>query len=71
MNDIKVVARRLKSERKKKHLSQEELGDLVWCSNATISMMERGDRRLSIDLAVQLADVFGCSVAWLLDLEEA
>lgn len=70
MNDPNVIARRVKDERRKKHMTLVAVAEKVYVSKSLLSMVEHGKRRLNVDLAVALAKVFGCSAAWLLDLED-
>lgn len=56
--------------RKKKKLTQEQLGKLVGVSEATISKYEVGTREPDNDMLLRLAEVLGVSVMYLLTGEE-
>lgn len=52
---------RLILERKKKGLTQSQLGKILGCSGATISHLESGRLDPSIDLSMELEAYFGIS----------
>jgi len=56
----------LRSEREKKGLSQEELGNLIRAVKSTISQYELGKRKPDTEILQQFADIFKCSVDYLL-----
>ncbi len=56
----------LRSERDKKGLSQEELGQLINAAKSTISQYELGKRKPDSDILQQFANIFNCSVDYLL-----
>jgi DNA-binding XRE family transcriptional regulator len=51
---------RLAVLRAERRLSRAELAELVDVNPQTIGSLERGDYYPSLDLAMQLAEVFGC-----------
>ena len=53
------------SERVKLGLSQEQLGSYVGVSRDVVSNWESGNTMPKVSMAVQLADVFGCSLDYL------
>ena len=61
---------RVKNLRRKKHLTQQELGELTSSCSKHISEIERGITGISIDMQIQLSDALGCSVDFLLKGEE-
>ena len=58
----------LKHERAKRHLTQEQVADLVGVSRKTINTIERGRFVPSTVLALKLAGVFGVPVELLFRL---
>lgn len=58
---------RLKWARKRKGLSQTQLGDLVNVSHATINRYENGVSEPSIDMIKKLAEVLDVSVEFLIE----
>lgn len=60
---------RLRWARKRKKLSQSELGQRVNVSHATINRYERGINEPSFDMVQKLADALDVSVEFLLGIE--
>ena len=56
----------IKTRRKDKGLSQEELAERVLVSTPMICQIERGTRNPSLQLGKAIADVLGCTVDELL-----
>ena len=56
----------IKTRRKEKGLSQEELAERVLVSTPMICQIERGTRNPSLPLGKAIADVLGCTVDELL-----
>lgn len=54
------------SERAKLNLTQEQLSKILEVSRDSISDWETGRSTLKADMAVRLADIFHCSVDYLL-----
>ncbi len=54
--DKKSMGALLKTLRKHKNLTQEQLGKLIGVKKAEISKLERGDRNLTIGSLIQLLD---------------
>ncbi len=54
--DKKSMGALLKTLRKCKNLTQEQLGKLIGVKKTEISKLERGDRNLTIDRLIQLLD---------------
>jgi transcriptional regulator with XRE-family HTH domain len=61
-----AMGQRIKSARKKKKLTQEQLAELCDLSTAHIGHVERGSRALSIETLVKLALVLDVSTDYLL-----
>ena len=60
------MSNRIKELRLENNLSQEELAGLVGTSRRMISFYEEGERHLSLNLAIKIADVFKCSLDYML-----
>lgn len=56
----------IKEIRLRKGLSQAEVAKALGVSSVVFSRYETGTRQPSIDMLIQLADIFGCSVDHLL-----
>ncbi len=52
----------LKHLREKKGLSQKELANAVHVSQPMIAQIERGTKRLTVELAKEILDVLGASI---------
>lgn len=61
---------KLKENRARLGINQQELGALVGASRQTISLIERGDYSPSVTLAIKIARVFGKHVDDVFDYEE-
>lgn len=61
---------RLKELRKSRGLTTAQLGEILGCSNPTITHYERGDRKPDPSTLLRLADYFNVSVDYLLGREE-
>lgn len=60
-----MVENRIKTLRKEKGLTQQELADRLGTSKSAISMYEKGNRRPSFEIADALSDFFGVSIGYL------
>ena len=54
-----VYGKTLRSERKKSGITQSELGIMIGKSKQWVSEFERGNIRLNMDIAIQLANALG------------
>jgi len=61
---------RLKELRMDKQLSQKELAELLSTGQSSISAWERGEREPLAHQLVELAQVFACSVDFLLGISD-
>ncbi len=61
---------KLKENRARLGINQQELGAMVGASRQTISLIERGDYSPSVTLAIKIARVFGKSVNEVFEYEE-
>ena len=59
----------IKTERKKKKITQEQLADLVGVSRQSINAIERGKYVPSTTLALKISEIFNTSVNKLFELE--
>ena len=60
---------RLREQRARMGLNQQQLGQLVGASRQTISLIERGDYHPSVLLALRIARVFGVPLEEIFFLE--
>ena len=63
------LANRLREQRARLGLNQQQLGQLVGASRQTISLIERGDYHPSVLLALRIARVFGVPLEEIFFLE--
>lgn len=66
---IEDSGHRIKSYRKKRQMTQEELADKIGISREYLGRIERGQNGISIDLAIILSDVFQVSVEEVLAVD--
>ena len=64
--DYKAFGKRLREYRLARHLTQEQLGELVGVSYQHIGMLERGKRSRSIEMLISLCYVLDCTCHSLL-----
>ena len=64
--DYKRLGSRIRAERQLLHLTQAQLADAVYISDAYMGAIERGERGLSLDTLVLLAERLGVTVDYLL-----
>ena len=57
-----TTAQIIKQKREGKSLSQAELAEAVGVSRGMIAQIERGTKMVTLPLAKELAEVFGCDV---------
>lgn len=60
-----VVARAVAAERARRGWTQQELGDRLRVSRASVGAMENGQRGISLDMLPKLCEVFGFGLAEL------
>lgn len=56
---------RVRQERKKLHLTQEQLAERIGVTTAFIGHIERAERRLSVESLIRLCNALGVSVDYL------
>ena len=62
---------RIKELRQKAGLSQKELAEAIGTERTVIAKYEAGSRRVNVDNARKMGNLFGCSMEYLLGLPEA
>ena len=65
----KKLGENIKMLRKQHGITQQKLADLLGLSRPTVSQIEIGERKLSADELIKLADIFNISVEYLLGLK--
>lgn len=65
----KKLGENIKILRKQHGITQQKLADLLGLSRPTVSQIEIGERKLSADELIKLADIFNISVEYLLGLK--
>jgi transcriptional regulator with XRE-family HTH domain len=65
----KKLGENIKILRKQHGITQQKLADLLGLSRPTVSQIETGERKLSADELIKLADIFNISVEYLLGLK--
>lgn len=61
-----ITSERIREERRRLGLTQEQLGKKLGKEKAFISRMETSGKHLTVDLLDELADIFNCSTDYLL-----
>lgn len=64
--DYKFIGKRIREERLKLRLTQENLSELVGISDSYLGQIERGEKCLTLDTLLSLANKLGVSVDYLL-----
>jgi len=64
--DYIALGRRIREERLKMNLTQEKLAEDIDISTAYVGQIERGDRNLTLDKLVLIANRLGITVDYLL-----
>jgi transcriptional regulator with XRE-family HTH domain len=65
-----IFSEKLKSERKKKGWSQEELAEKLYVSRQSVSKWENGQNYPSIEIIIKLSDLFHVTIDELLRSDE-
>lgn len=69
MSKLNAISYRVKEQRKKLGLTQEQLAQKCECSRVYLSQVENGKTTLSVTIAQRLADIFDCDLDYLLNNE--
>lgn len=64
--NYKVLGERIREERKRIHLTQAQLANEVGISDTYMGAIERGERSLTLDTLVKLANRIGVTIDYLL-----
>lgn len=64
--DYKLLGKRIREERSKQHLTQEQLAEDINISTAYLGQIERGERNLTLDKLIKIANRLGVTVDYLL-----
>lgn len=65
MYNAKLVGTRIRNRRKNFGLTQSQLAVRADTTEDAISEYERGERRMSLEMAVKLASILECDTDWL------
>ncbi len=68
-NCAKSLGERIKQQRKKRRLSQQQLADRLFVKQSTISGYESDQQLPSVDVLCQMAAIFDCKTDYLLGLD--
>lgn len=63
---MNLLSKRIKQLRKDRNLTQEELGKLIRVTKVSICCYEKGTRLPSLETLIDLSEVFGVSVDYIL-----
>lgn len=66
---VHTVANQIKKIREEKHLTQIDLAKLAGISQATLSLLEMGKIKITLEICLSLAEGLGCSLDYLLGRE--
>ena len=64
--DYRMLGKRIRKERLRLNLTQEQLSEDIEISTAYLGQIERGERSLTLDKLVKLANRLGVTVDYLL-----
>lgn len=64
--DYRMLGKRIREERLRLNLTQEQLSEDIEISTAYLGQIERGERSLTLDKLVKLANRLGVTVDYLL-----
>lgn len=65
----KAIGQRIKKLREEKGITQQDLADMLKVLRPTVSQIESGDRKISVDELIKLSEIFNISVPYLMGLE--
>jgi len=66
-NDLELVAHHLAAWREFRGMTQEQLGEAAGTTGSTISMLERGERGLSVKWLLRLAPALKTTPGFIID----
>ncbi|MBU5437177.1 helix-turn-helix domain-containing protein [Tissierella sp. MSJ-40] len=64
--NFKEIGSRIRAEREKLNLTREKFAEIIGLSSFYIGQIERGDRKMSVDTLIKIADSLHVSVDYLL-----
>lgn len=64
--DRKALGKRIRTERQQMHLSQEQLAEIIGVSSTYVGFIERGERSVTLEKIIQIANALHVSVDYLL-----
>lgn len=64
--DRKALGKRIRTERQQLNLTQEQFAELIGVSSTYIGFIERGERSVTLEKLIQIANAFHVSVDYLL-----
>ena len=64
--DIKLLGKRIREERRKRDLTQEQLAEAVDITYPYVGQVERGERGISLETLIKITNQFGVTVDYLL-----
>ncbi|MBQ7761559.1 MAG: helix-turn-helix transcriptional regulator [Clostridia bacterium] len=64
--DYRLIGERIKAERKKRGLTQENLAEKLDVSIGYVSQVERGITKISLDLLAEISAILKCDIASLI-----
>lgn len=64
--DRKALGKRIRAERQQLNLTQEKLAELISVSSTYIGFIERGERTVTLEKLIQIANTLHVSVDYLL-----
>ena len=65
--DYKQLGRRIRQERLRLNLTQEQLSENIGISTAYLVQIERGDRNVTLDKLIPIANRLGVTIDYLLN----
>ncbi|NPV93468.1 MAG: helix-turn-helix transcriptional regulator [Firmicutes bacterium] len=63
---LRKLGTRIREERKRAHLTQEQLAEKVGCNESYIGQVERGEKNPSLEVVVRIANALNVTVDYLL-----
>ena len=67
---MKILNQRIRLKRLEKNMKQIDLAKKLGVSQSSIANWESGEREPALAIIIDLSKVFGCSVNYLLGLED-
>ena len=65
--DRKALGKRIRTERSKRNLTQEQLAEAVGVSTTYIGFVERGERTVTLEKLIDIANVLHVSIDFLIE----